>query len=61
MISGRSGTAQVCCKYNIPSSLSYCLKSSIVANRLNSNELIQEGVPRDRIEKVKQPCGKVTL
>jgi transposase len=60
LLSGESGAAQLCRKYNICSSLLYHWKDMYSWGRFN-NEPTQEGALRDRIEKLERLVGKLTL
>jgi len=60
LMSGESGAAQLCRKYNICSSLLYHWKEQYSCGRFN-NEPTQEAALRDRIEKLERLVGKLTL
>lgn len=60
LMSGESGAAQLCRKYNICSSLLYHWKEQYSRGRFN-NEPTQEGALRDRIEKLERLVGRLTL
>ena len=58
-LSGESGAAQICRKYNICSSLLYHWKDMYSRGRLN-NEPTEVGVLKDRVEKLERLVGKLT-
>jgi transposase-like protein len=60
LLSGETGVAQLCRKYNICSSLLYHWKEMYSRGRFN-NEPTQEGALKDRIEKLEWLVGKLTL
>ena len=60
LLSGESGAAQLCRKYNICSSLLYHWKDMYNRGRFN-NEPTQEGALRDRIDKLERLVGKLTM
>jgi transposase len=60
LLSGESGAAQLCRKYNICSSLLYHWKERYSRGRFN-NEPIEEGALKDRVEKLERLVGKLTL
>ena len=60
LMSGESGPAQLCRKYNICSGLLYHWKERYSRGKLN-NEPTAEGALRDRIEKLERLVGKLTL
>jgi len=59
-LSGESGAAQLCRKYNICSGLLYHWKDRYSRGKLD-NEPTAEGALRDRIEKLERLVGKLTL
>jgi transposase-like protein len=60
LLSGESGPAQLCRRYNITSSLLYHWKKQYSRGKFN-NEPTEEGALRDRIEKLERLVGKLTL
>ena len=60
LISGESGPAQLCRRYNINSSLLYHWKRQYSRGKFN-NEPTEEGALKDRIEKLERLVGKLTL
>ena len=60
LLSGESGAAQLCRKYNICASLLYHWKELYSRGRFN-NEPSEEGALKDRIEKLERLVGKLTL
>ena len=59
-LSGGSGAAQLCRKYNICYSLLYHWKVRYSQGKFN-NEPTEKGALRDRIEKLERLVGKLTL
>ena len=59
-LSGESGAAQICRKYNICSSLLYHWKDMYSRGRFN-NEPTEVGALKDRVEKLERLVGKLTL
>lgn len=59
-LSGESGAAQLCRKYNICPGLLYPWKDMYSRGRLN-NKPTQEGALQDRIDKLERLVGKLTL
>jgi transposase len=60
LLSGESGPAQICRRYNITSSLLYHWKKQYSRGKFN-NEPTEEGALKDRIEKLERLVGKLTL
>lgn len=60
LLSGESGPAQLCRRYNISSSLLYHWKKQYSRGKFN-NEPTEEGALKDRIEKLERLVGKLTL
>jgi transposase-like protein len=60
LLSGSSRPAQLCRRYNISSSLLYHWKRQYSRGRFN-NEPTGEAALRDRVEKLEQLLGKLTL
>ena len=60
LMSGESGPAQLCRRYNITTSLLYHWKKQYSRGKLN-NEPTEEGALKDRIEKLERLVGKLTL
>ena len=60
LLSGESGPAQLCRRYNITSSLLYHWKKQYSRGKFN-NEPTEEGALRDRIEKLERLVGRLTL
>ena len=60
LLSGESGPAQLCRRYNITSSLLYHRKKQYSRGKFN-NEPTEEGALLDRIEKLERLVGKLTL
>jgi transposase len=60
LLSGESGPAQLCRRHNITSSLLYHWKKQYSRGKFN-NEPTEEGVLRDRVEKLERLVGKLTL
>jgi transposase-like protein len=60
LMSGESRPAQLCRRYNITSSVLYHWKKQYSRGKFN-NEPTEEGALRDRIEKLEQLVGKLTL
>ena len=60
LLSGESRPAQLCRRYNITSSVLYHWKRQYSRGKFN-NEPTEEGALRDRIEKLEQLAGKLTL
>lgn len=60
LLSGESGPAQLCRRYNITSSLLYHWKKQYSRGKFN-NEPTEEGALKDRIEKLERLVGKLTL
>jgi transposase len=60
LLTGESGPAQLCRRYNITSSLLYHWKKQYSRGKFN-NEPTEEGALRDRIEKLERLVGKLTL
>ena len=59
-LSGESGAAQICRKYNICSSLLYHWKDMYSRGRFN-NEPTEVGALKDRVEKLERLVAKLTL
>lgn len=59
-LSGESGTAQLCRKYNICASLLYHWKELYSRGKFN-NEPSEAGALKDRIEKLERLVGRLTL
>jgi transposase-like protein len=60
LLSGESGPAQLCRRYNITSSLLYHWKKQYGRGKFD-NEPTEEGALKDRIEKLERLVGKLTL
>ena len=60
LLSGESGPAQICRRYNISSSLLYHWKRQYSRGKFN-NEPIEEAALKDRIEKLERLVGRLTL
>jgi len=60
LLSGESRPAQLCRRYNISSSVLYHWKKQYSRGKFN-NEPTEEAALRDRIEKLEQLVGKLTL
>jgi len=60
LISGESRPAQLCRRHNITSSVLYHWKEQYSRGKFN-NEPTEEGVLKDRIEKLERLVGKLTL
>ena len=60
LLSGESGPAQLCRRYNISSSLLYHWKGQYSRGKFN-NEPTEEAALRDRVEKLERLVGKLTL
>ena len=60
LLSGESGPAQLCRRYNITSSLLYHWKKQYSRGKFN-NEPTEEGALKDRIEKLERLVGRLTL
>lgn len=60
LLSGESGTAQLCRRYNIGSSLLYYWKKQYSLGKFN-NEPDNEAALKDRVEKLECLVGKLTL
>ena len=60
LLSGESGPAQLCRRYNITSSLLYHWKKQYSRGKFN-NEPTEEVALKDRIEKLERLVGKLTL
>ena len=60
LMSGESGPAQLCRRYNITTSLLYHWKKQYSRGKFN-NEPTEEGALKDRIEKLERLVGKLTL
>jgi len=60
LLSGESGPAQICRRYNIQSSLLYHWKRQYSRGKFN-NEPTEEGGLRDRIEQLERLVGRLTL
>ena len=60
LLSGESGPAQLCRRYNITSSLLYHWKKQYSRGKFD-NEPTEEGALKDRIEKLERLVGKLTL
>ncbi len=60
LLSGKSHPAQICRRYNISSSLLYHWKRQYSRGRFN-NEPTEEAALKDRIEKLEQLVGRLTL
>ena len=60
LLSGESGPAQLCRRYNIGSSLLYHWKRQYSRGKFN-NEPTQEAALKDRVEKLERLVGKLTL
>ncbi len=59
-MSGESGPAQLCRRYNITTSLLYHWKKQYSRGKFN-NEPTEEGALKDRIERLERLVGKLTL
>ncbi len=59
-MSGETGPAQLCRRYNITTSLLYHWKKQYSRGKFN-NEPTEEGALKDRIEKLERLVGKLTL
>jgi transposase len=59
LLSGESGAAQLCRKYNICASLLYHWKDMYSRGKLN-NEPTEVGALRDKVEKLERLVGKLT-
>jgi len=59
-LSGQSGVAQLCRRYEISSSLLYHWKRQYARGKFN-NEPTEEAALRDRVEKLERLVGKLTL
>jgi len=60
LMSGESGPAQLCRRYNITTSLLYHWKKQYSRGKFN-NEPTEEGALKDRVEKLERLVGKLTL
>ncbi len=60
LMSWASGPAQLCCRYDITSSLLYHWMRQPGRGKFN-NEPSEEGAVRDRVEKLERLVGKLTL
>ena len=60
LLSGESGAAQLCRRYNITSSLLHHWKKQYSRGKFN-NEPTEEGALKNRIEKLERLVGKLTL
>jgi transposase len=60
LLSGESGPAQICRRYNISSSLLYHWKRQYSRGKFN-NEPIEEAALKDRIERLERLVGRLTL
>jgi transposase len=60
LLSGESGVAQICRKYNICASLLYHWKDMYSRGRFN-NEPSEVGALKDKVEKLERLVGKLTL
>ena len=60
LLSGGSGAAQLCRRYNISSSLIYHWKKQYSLGKFN-NEPDREAALKDRVEKLERLVGKLTL
>ena len=60
LLSGESGPAQICRRYNIQSSLLYHWKRQYSRGKFN-NEPTEEGGLRNRIEQLERLVGRLTL
>ena len=60
LLSGESGPAQLCRRYNISSSLLYHWKKQYSRGKFN-NEPTDEAALKDRVEKLERLVGKLTL
>ncbi len=60
LMSGESGPAQLCRRYNIATSLLYHWKKQYSRGKFN-NEPTEEGALKDRIERLERLVGKLTL
>jgi len=60
MLSGTTGPAQLCRRYNLSSGLVYHWRKQYARGKLN-NEPTQEEALLDRINKLEQMLGKLTL
>jgi len=60
LLSGESGPAQICRRYNIQASLLYHWKRQYSRGKFN-NEPTEEGGLRDRIEQLERLVGRLTL
>jgi transposase-like protein len=60
LLSGESGAARICRKYNICASLLYHWKELYSRGKFN-NEPTEVGALKDRVEKLERLVGKLTL
>jgi len=60
LLSGESSPAQLCRRHNISSSVLYHWKKQYSRGKFN-NEPTQEAALRDRVEKLEQLVGRLTL
>jgi len=60
LLSGESGPAQICRRYNIQSGLIYHWKKQYSRGKFN-NEPTEEGGLRNRIEQLERLVGRLTL
>ena len=60
LLSGQSRLSQLCRRYNIRHSLIYHWKKQYSRGKFN-NEPTEEGALRDRVEKLEQLVGRLTL
>jgi len=60
LLSGESGAAQICRRYNISASLLYHWKKQYSRGKFN-NEPTQEAALKDRVAKLERLVGKLTL
>jgi len=60
LLSGQSGSAQLCRRYNINSSLLYHWKKQYSRGKFN-NEPTAEAALKDRVEQLERLVGKLTL
>jgi len=60
LLSGQSGVAQLCRRYEISSSLLYHWKRQYARGKFN-NEPTEEAALRDRVEKLERLVGKLAL
>jgi len=60
LLSGESGPAQICRRYNIQSSLLYHWKRQYSRGKFN-NEPTEEGGLRNRVEQLERLVGRLTL